>query len=74
MPDAYSVCWYIRHYYEKNGYLPLRSQLPGCDAAYVDKLVTNGVIEVLPYYEGGPPLRVVLTEKGRRMAARERTR
>ena len=71
MPDAYSICRYIQRYHWKNGYAP-GLPLPGCDAAYVDKLVKNGVVQVLPLYQGGPPIRVVLTEKGRRMAARSR--
>lgn len=67
--DAYAVCRYVRHYHAKNGYAPNR-EMCGCSSEFFDQLVENGVIEVLPLYEGGPPVGVVLTEKGARMANR----
>jgi len=69
--DAYAVCRYIRHYHEKNDYAPARTMC-GCSEEFLDQLVTNGVVEVLPLYEGGPPVKVVLTEKGARMADKRR--
>lgn len=71
--DAYEVCRYVQHYTRKNVYAPKRTQI-GCSEAFLDQLVANGVIEVLPLYKGGPAICVVLTEKGRRMAATERKR
>ena len=65
--DPYEVCRYIRHYRQKNGYAPRRGEC-GCSEAFIDQLVENGIVEVLPLYEGGPPVGVVLTEKGARMA------
>jgi len=69
MTDAYAVCRYVRHYLTKNGYAPSRGMC-GCSVEFVDQLAANGVVEVLSLYEGGPPIKVVLTEKGQRMAAR----
>jgi len=71
--DAYEVCRHIRHYTQKNDYAPARTMC-GCSEGFLDQLVTNGVVEVLPLYEGGPPVKVVLTEKGFRMATSERRR
>jgi hypothetical protein len=67
MNPAYAICRYVRHYHAKNGYAPKRAEL-GCEAEFVDKLVANGVLRLLPLYEGGPPIAVVLTDKGSRMA------
>ncbi len=69
MNDPYEVCRRVKRYHEKNGYAPKRSEL-GCDDAYVDALVKNGVIELRDLYDGGPKICVVLTDKGMRMAER----
>lgn len=69
--DAYAVCRYVLHYHEKNGYVATRDTL-GISREYLDLLVKNGVVEFLPSYEGGPPVKVVLTAKGRRMAEERR--
>jgi hypothetical protein len=69
MSDARAICRYVRHYQAKNGFAPRAAQL-GCEAAFLDKLVANGVLEILPLYDGGPPIAIVLTDKGRRMADR----
>lgn len=71
--NAYEVCRYVRHYQEKNGYAPGREML-STPALFLEQLVANGIIEVLPLYEGGAPIRVVLTEKGLRMANADRRR
>lgn len=71
MKDAYEVCRYVRHYRAKNGYAPSREEL-GCAPDFIDQLVANGIVELCPLYAGGPPVKVVLTEKGYRMAAAER--
>ncbi len=68
MSNAYAACKYIRHYHAKNGYAPRRGDVPDCTDADIDKLVENDIIEILPLYEGGPKLGIVLTDKGRRMA------
>lgn len=67
MSDAYEICRRIKHYHAKNGY-SLRVDELHCDKAYIEKLVSNGVIELRPVIEGGPPIGVVLTDKGLRMA------
>jgi hypothetical protein len=69
--DAYDVCRYVQHYWRKNGYGP---DTTGLEPFFVEQLVQNGIIEVLPLYEGGPPVAMVLTEKGTRMANTERRR
>ena len=69
--DAYAVCRYIRHYHQKNGYAPT-PEMCHCSIAFIGQLVRNGVVEVRPLYEGGPLVKVVLTEKGQRMANTER--
>lgn len=71
-PDVYDVCRYVRHYHQKNGYAPSVGMLLGATREYVDLLVKNGIIEVLPLHEKGPPVVVVLTEKGFRMATAQR--
>ena len=68
--DAYETCRFVQRYFAKNGYLPARSML-GSDE-YVDALVRNGVIELLPLYESGPLIKAALTDKGRRMASERR--
>ena len=65
--DAYAIARYVAHYRAKNGYAP-RPGLLCCSADEVEALVRNGVIEICPLYEGGPPVCVVLTDKGRRMS------
>jgi hypothetical protein len=69
--DAYKVCRYVQHYYAKNGYLPGRGEC-GCSAEFMDQLIVNGVVELIPLYEGGPLVKVILTEKGSRMADQRR--
>ena len=69
--DAYAVCRHIQHYQAKNGYAP-EPEMCHCSIAFIGQLVRNGVVEVLPLYEGGPPVKVWLTEKGLRMANTER--
>ena len=70
-PDAYEVCAFVRRYYRKNGYLPdvqmLLGQM-GASREYLDQLVENGIVNIIPLYESGPPTKVVLTEKGASMA------
>jgi hypothetical protein len=70
-PDPYAICRYIAHYHAKNGYA-LRVGCLGCVMEYEEKMVANGIIERLPLYEGGPPVAVVLTDKGLRMASAQR--
>jgi hypothetical protein len=69
--DAYAVCRHIQHYYSKNGYAPAPEMLH-CSIAFLGQLITNGVVEMLPLYESGPLVKVVLTDKGLRMANTER--
>jgi len=69
--DAYEICRKVRRYHEKNGYPPKRTEL-GCSPEFFEQLVQNGVVEVLPLYEGGSPVNVVLSEKGLRMSERRR--
>jgi hypothetical protein len=73
-PDPYEICRHIRHYYQKNNYAPKRDEVEHwCGGAeFFEQLVKNDVVEVLPIAEGGPPVAVVLTEKGFRMATVER--
>lgn len=66
--DAYKVCRYVKHYYEKNGYLPNALEMP-CGNEFLKQLEKNEVVDVLPLYDGGPPVKVALTDKGRRMAS-----
>lgn len=66
-PDAYEICRHVKRYHEKNAYAPKRSEL-GAPDDFVDLLVKNGVIEILPITPNGPPVAVVLTDKGQRMA------
>jgi len=75
-PDPYEICRRIRHYQQKNAYAPKRVELNSwCGSAeFVDQLVKNEIIEILPLSEHGPPVAVVLTEKGYRMATVERRR
>jgi sulfur relay (sulfurtransferase) DsrC/TusE family protein len=72
-PDAYEVCAFVRHYYRKNGYLPTVEML-GVTREYLDQLVENGIVNIIPLYEGGPPTKVVLTEKGATMADKKAER
>ena len=65
--DAYDVCRTVRRYTQKNGYAPTRSEL-GCTEEDVELLAKNGVLELLPLYEGGPLVKARLTSKGLRMA------
>ena len=69
MNDAYEVCRFVRRYRSKNGYAPRAAELP-CDAEFVQQLVTNGVVDVLPLHDDGPPVGIVLTDKGLRMSER----
>lgn len=71
MSDPYEVCRHVRHYQAKNGYAPVRSML-GCEDAFIDQLVKNGILELVPNREGGPKIYVVLTDKGLRMAQAKR--
>ncbi len=64
---AYSVCRYVRHYHEKNGCAPVLGMLP-CDEGFARRLIENGILDILPTYEGGPAIGIVLTDKGRRMS------
>lgn len=75
-PDSYEICRHIRRYHQKNGYAPKRSEVDHwCGGAeFVEQLIKNEIIEVLPISEHGPPVAVVLTEKGFRMATVERRR
>jgi hypothetical protein len=72
--DAYAVARYVRHYGAKNGYAPRVADLPDCTAEDVGLLVKNGIVTVETIYDGGPPVAVVLTDKGRRMADERRRR
>ena len=72
-PDVYEVCRYIRHYQQKNCFAPRVGMLLGATREYVDLLVKNGIVQVLPLHENGPPIAVVLTEKGHRMAEGRRS-
>lgn len=71
--EVYALCRYVRHYHAKNGYAPRRADL-ACSQEVFDALVANGVLEVLPLYEGGPPIAIVLTEKGERLADTQQLR
>ena len=68
--DAYAVARFVRRYQQKNGYAPSPREC-GCTDADTALLVKNGVIELLPLYEGGPAIRVALTDKGHRMAQKQ---
>ena len=72
--DAYEICRRVQQYVQKNGYSPKRDELTArwCEPAFLELLVLNEVVELLPLYESGPLVCVVLTPKGARMAARER--
>ena len=71
--DAYEICRRIQRYVQKNGYSPKRDELEHwCAPAFLELLVLNEVVELVPLYDGGPLVCVVLTPKGARMAARER--
>jgi hypothetical protein len=74
MTDAYAVARYVRHYRAKNGYSPRVGELPDSGPADIELLVKNGIIELLPLYEGGSPIGVMLTVKGLRMATETRRR
>ena len=69
--DPYAVCRHIRHYHEKNGYAPRRSEL-GCSEEEVEMLIQNGILQILSLYEGGPMVGVVLTDKGHSMSQKRR--
>lgn len=71
MMDPYAICRHVRHYHAKNGYAPRLPEL-GCSVEEAAALIRNGIIEVLPLYEGGPAVGVVLTDKGFRMAQERR--
>jgi hypothetical protein len=73
-PDPYDICRQIRHYHQKNCYAPKRYEVESwCGGAeFFEKLIANEIVEVLPIAEHGPPVAVVLTEKGYRMATVER--
>lgn len=71
-PDAYDVCRHLKRYAEKNGYTmrlcPPELGLLGATRTYLDTLVKNGVVSIVPIIQGGEPVAVLLTDKGRRMA------
>ena len=69
--DPYELCQRIQRYRLKNGYAIRVAEL-GVSEEFASKLVANGVIELLPSYEGGPAIYVALTEKGLAMAERRR--
>jgi hypothetical protein len=66
--DPYALCRYVQHYHRKNGYAPRLDTL-GLSIEEAWLFIGNGIIEVLPLCASGPPVGVVLTDKGRRMAA-----
>lgn len=70
--DAYDVCRHLSRYRQKNGSsMNVTSPelgLLGVTREYLDELVKNGIVELYPLYEGGPLVKVALTDKGRRMA------
>lgn len=71
--DSYELCRKIRHYSQKNGYAPKRDELAHwCAPEFLELLVLNDVVSLVPLYEGGPLVCVVLTPKGARMAAKDR--
>jgi len=39
-----------------------------CDEGFARRLIENGILDILPTYEGGPAIGIVLTDKGRRMS------
>ena len=78
IPDAYDVCRRLKRYHQKNGYT-MRVNSPelglmSVTREFLDLLVKNGIVEVLPLYEGGTPVAIGLTDKGYRMATAERKR
>lgn len=77
-PDAYDVCRHLARYQQKNGYPMVVSspelRLMDVTREYLDQLVTNGIVVIYPVFDGGIPVQVVLTEKGRRMAHAGRRR
>ncbi len=72
--DAYEICRRVQQYVQKNGYSPKRDELTArwCTLKFLELLVLNDVVSLVPLYEGGPLVCVVLTPKGARMAARDR--
>lgn len=72
MIDTYEICRQLNRYRQKNGYsmriFSPELALLGVTREFLDALVKNDVVMVLPLYLGGAPVVVALTEKGRRMA------
>ncbi len=76
MPTMF--CRRLKRYWQKNGYT-MRVNSPelgliGVTREFLDSLVKNGIVEVLPLYEGGTPVAIELTDKGYQMATAERKR
>lgn len=78
VPDVYDVCRHLMRYHQKNGYPMLVNSpelgLMDVNREFIDLLVKNGIVTLAPVFEGGAPVRVLLTDKGRRMANTDRTR
>jgi hypothetical protein len=69
-PRSGEACAAIEAYIVKNGYAPTYSH--ACfqhDVACVQAMLEAGLIEKAPLYEGGPLVKVLLTEKGAAVAA-----
>jgi hypothetical protein len=62
------LCRYVRHYHAKNGYAPDRGTL-GCTPVELSELEARRLVEVYPLYEGGPRIKIVLTDKGLKLAS-----
>jgi len=65
---ARELCRYVRHYQAKNGFAPVRATL-GCTDAELTQLALLRLVELVPLYEGGPPVKIHLTDKGLRCAS-----
>jgi len=69
--DAYAVCRHVKRYTQKNGYAPKRHEL-GVPEEFIELLEKNEVVKIVPLAPNGPPIVVLLTDKGYRMAEAQR--
>jgi len=60
---ARELCKYVRHYAAKNGFA-IRIGMLGRTLDEERLLESHGYVEILPLYEGGPKVGIVLTNKG----------
>lgn len=60
------LCRYVRHYQAKNGYAPALEMIGTQQER--EELRARCLVLLVSLYEGGPPVKVVLTAKGMRLA------